>query len=197
MADAAMPDKDSVQRHRGARGSRAVAELFDRPPAKDQLLAAGEPLFHVGDKVVRVALVREGMVHLLRYTSMGSRVILQAAGPGEVVSEASAYTAAYHCGAQAVGPTRLSFLPVAVFRAALIEDPRLAEAWAVHLAEAVQSARARAEIRTLRTVTERVDAWLGEYGALPEKGHQQDLAAELGVTREALYRELARRRGDN
>lgn len=70
----------------------------------------------------------------------------------------------------------------------------LAEAWAAHLARSVQAARLRAEIRTLRKVSERVDAWLGEGRALPDKGHWQDLAAELGVTREALYRELARRR---
>lgn len=183
--------------HPRAHLSPALAELFDREPAKHLRLAAGEPLFHVGDKVVQIALVREGMVHLARHTRAGTRVILQAAGPGEVVSEASAYSAAYHCGAQSVGATRLSLLPVSAFRAALAHDQALAEAWATYLARAVQSARARAEIRTLRTVTERVDAWLGEYGVLPDKGHWQDLASELGVTREALYRELARRRDDS
>lgn len=70
----------------------------------------------------------------------------------------------------------------------------LADAWSAHLARSVQVARMRAEIRNLRTVAERVDAWQGEGRALPEKGRWQDLAAELGVTREALYRELARRR---
>jgi CRP-like cAMP-binding protein len=52
----------------------------------------------------------------------------------------------------------------------------------------------RAEIRTLRTVAERLDAWLGEGNVLPDKGRHQDVAAELGVSREAFYRELARRR---
>jgi CRP-like cAMP-binding protein len=63
-----------------------------------------------------------------------------------------------------------------------------------HLANAVQEARLRAEIRSLRTTAERLDAWLGEGRALPVKGQWQDLAGELGVTREALYRELAKRR---
>jgi hypothetical protein len=43
-------------------------------------------------------------------------------------------------------------------------------------------------------VAERLDAWLGGERALQEKGTWQDLAAELGVSREALYRELAKRR---
>jgi hypothetical protein len=43
-------------------------------------------------------------------------------------------------------------------------------------------------------VAERLDAWLGAEGGLPDRGRWQELAEELGVTREALYRELARRR---
>lgn len=88
----------------------------------------------------------------------------------------------------------VSLLPVRVFRPALRDSPELAESWSKHLARSVQSARMRAEIRTLRTVTERLDAWLGEGHVLPEKGHQQGVAAELGVSREALYRDLARQR---
>lgn len=36
--------------------------------------------------------------------------------------------------------------------------------------------------------------FLSALAALPDRGRWQDVAAELGVTREALYRELARRR---
>ena len=45
-----------------------------------------------------------------------------------------------------------------------------------------------------RVLADRLDAWLAEGHAFPERGRQQELAAELGVTREALYREMARRR---
>lgn len=81
-----------------------------------------------------------------------------------------------------------------VFRVRLKADPGLAELWAKNLAGAVQGARLRAEIRSLPKVAERLDAWLGEGNSLPEKGRWQELAAEIGVTREALYRELSRRR---
>lgn len=166
------------------------------------LFAAGEPrriaggawLFHGGDPVNAMHLVVEGVVALTRVTGAGASVILQRAEAGQVLAEASAYARAYHCDAQAVTAAVLRSVPVAAFRARLAAEPALAERWAAHLAHAVQAARLRAEIRTLRRVAERLDAWLGEGRALPEKGAWQDLAAELGVSREALYRELARRR---
>ena len=78
--------------------------------------------------------------------------------------------------------------------AALAADRDLAEAWCATLARGVQAARVKAEIRSLPRVADRLDAWLLEGNTLPQKGRWQDVAAELGVTREALYRELARRR---
>jgi CRP-like cAMP-binding protein len=168
--------------------------LFFLPLTTERRLQPGEPLFFAGDPVTQLALITEGRVHLLRRTVEGASVILQAAGPGDVLAEASCYSASYHCGAEAAQPSTVRLLPVSTFRAALRDDPDLAEVWAAYLAGSVQAARLCAEIRTLRKVSERVDAWLGEGRALPEKGQWQDLAAELGVTREALYRELARRR---
>ena len=168
--------------------------LFSLPLATERRLQLGEALFFAGDPVLQMALITEGRVRLLRRTVEGVDVILQSAGPGDVLAEASAYSAVYHCGAEAAEQSIVRLLPVEAFRKALRYDPTLTEAWAAHLARSVQAARLRAEIRTLRKVSERVDAWLGEGRALPDKGHWQDLAAELGVTREALYRELARRR---
>lgn len=168
--------------------------LFALAQATERHLQPGEALFFAGDPVRQLALITEGRVHLLRCTAEGASVILQAAGPGDVLAEASCYSARYHCGAEAALPSIVRLLPIGTFRKALRDDPGLAESWAAYLARSVQAARLRAEIRTLRKVSERVDAWLGEGRALPEKGQWQDLAAELGVTREALYRELARRR---
>lgn len=151
-------------------------------------------LFHGGDAVRFMYLVADGSVSLLRATGAGAPVMLQRAGPLQVLAEASAYSPVYHCDARAVTAAVLRVIPVARFRERLAQKPLLGEVWATHLAHAVQGARMRAEIRTLRTVAERLDAWLGEGRSLPEKGKRQDLAAELGVSREALYRELAKRR---
>lgn len=168
--------------------------LFDPPDATDRHLQPGEALFHAGDATSHTALVRSGLMQLMRWTSAGSTVILQTARSGDVLAEASAYSQVHHCGAVAAQVSLVSLVPIPAFRRRLRADPDIAETWSEHLAKSVQAARMLAELRTLHTVAERVDAWLGQGGKLPAKGAWQDLAAELGVTREALYRELARRR---
>lgn len=162
----------------------------------ERLLEPGTSLFHAGDPVESMALVRTGRIDLVRPTAAGGSVVLQRAGAGDVVSEAAAYSETYHCDALAGIVARVRLISRDLFRARLREDPAVAELWAAQLARSVQAARLRAEVRSLRTVGARLDAWLGARGALPDKGGWHDLAAELGVTPEALYRELARRRAD-
>lgn len=166
--------------------------LFD--DAASRSVEPGALLFHSGDAVRSMFLVAQGTVILTRVTGTGTSITLQRAHPGQVLAEASAYSRTYHCDGRAVTAAILRAVPVARFRARLAKDSNLSEVWASHLAHAVQAARMRAEIRTLCTVAERLDTWLGEGRALPDKGQWQDLAAELGVSREALYRELAKRR---
>lgn len=174
--------------------SASLAQLFDGAPPRG--IEAGAWLFHGGDPVRNMYLVTAGAVELTRVTGAGAALVQQRARPGQVLAEASAYSAAYHCGARAPTAAAVRAVPVARFLERLAEDPRLAETWATHLARAVQGARLQAEIRTLRTVAERLDAWLTDGRTLPERGARQELAAELGVSREALYRELSRRRRD-
>jgi len=167
-------------------------QLFADAGLRD--FAAGETLFRAGDAVVSMILLRSGHAELVRHTGHGLRMILQRAGPGQVLAEASAWSDAYHCDAVACGPCAAAVLPRRVFRMRLKSAPDLADTWAKNLARAVQAARLRAEIRSLPRVADRLSAWLAEGNRLPDKGHWQEVASELGVTREALYRELSRRR---
>ena len=173
----------------------AISMLFQ--DARDTRLAPGETLFVSGQEVTGIYMVRSGQVHLQRHTTQGTRMVLQNAGPGAVVAESSAYSDRYHCDAVAAEESVVSALPKSRFLSALADDPALAASWSALLARSVQAARLRSEIRTLPRVADRLDAWFGEGNGLPEKGRWQELAAELGVTREALYRELARRRTEN
>lgn len=173
--------------------SDPIAALFDPGATRD--LDRNAPLFFTGDPVTEVFLVRAGQVGLRRVSHEGAEMFLQTARPGEVIAEGSVYSERYHCDGVAMRPSRVAVLPRDRFRDRLRQDPRLMELWSARLAHAVQAARLRAEIRGLRTVSERLDAWLGLQGGLPPRGRWQEVAAELGVSREALYRELGRRRG--
>lgn len=169
-----------------------ISMLFQE--ARESGLAVGETLFLSGQEVTGIYMVRSGRVHLQRHTTLGAHMVLQNAGPGAVIAEASAYSSRYHCDAVAAEESVVACLPKKRFLSALADEPALAESWSALLARSVQAARLRSEIRSLPKVTDRLDAWLGEGYSLPERGHWQEVAAELGVTREALYRELAPRR---
>jgi CRP-like cAMP-binding protein len=157
-------------------------------------LSAGSVLFRSAAPVTEMFMVRTGEVHLCRHSLHGAKMVLQRALPGMVLAEASAYSDSYHCDAPAAADSLLLAVPRPAFLAALAEDRQLSTLWAARLARGVQAARLRSEIRSLPRVAERLDAWLEEGNRLPEKGQWQDVASELGVSREALYRELARRR---
>lgn len=166
--------------------------LFDHGEPME--MNAGAYLFHAGDPVRFVHLVEKGGVHLERTQISGQVMCFQRARPGDILAEASIYAAAYHCDAKIVEPARLRKLRVAHLMETLAADPETSIAWAAHLARTVQTTRLLAEIRGLKTVRQRLDAWIDHNGALPAKGHWQSLAQELAVTPEALYREIAQRR---
>lgn len=170
----------------------SISMLFQ--DARDTGLSLGETLFVAGGEVTGIYMVRSGRVHLQRYTTHGAQLVLQNAGPGGVIAEASAYSSRYHCDALAAEESVVASLSKERFLSELADSPELAQSWSALLARSVQAARLRAEIRSLPRVADRLDAWFGEGNALPEKGRLQEVAAELGITREALYRELSRRR---
>jgi CRP/FNR family transcriptional regulator, dissimilatory nitrate respiration regulator len=172
--------------------SDQLEPLFADAPMR--AFAAGDPVFHAGARVEAMFFIRNGRADLVRHTGDGVRMILHRAGPGQILGEASAWSDVYHCDAVAAGPCDVAVLARGAFRARLTTDAALAELWARSLARAVQAARLRAEIRSLPKVADRLDAWRGEGNTLPGKGRWQEVAAELGVTRESLYRELSRRR---
>lgn len=172
--------------------SQPFSSLFDG--GRTITLEPGQTLFRMGDPVRSVFLITEGRVDLVRHTGCGLRLVLKRASPGEVVAEASLDSETYHCDGQARRGSTVRAIPVAAFNRRLDRAPELARAWAAQLAHALQAARMQAEIRSLRTVADRLDAWLDIHPGLPRRGEIQDLAQVLGVSREALYRELARRR---
>jgi CRP-like cAMP-binding protein len=112
-----------------------------------------------------------------------------------VLAEASLFSSRYHCTAVAEGAARVARIGRRRIEVLQREDPGWLIEWTALLATEVQRARARAEILSHRTVAQRLDAWQALHSAeFPPKGRWLGLAAEIGTTPEALYRELARRR---
>lgn len=174
--------------------SPSLFALLDNLPGRLCEFAAGEQVFHFGDPIRNIHAVRSGVIHLIRHQDNGSILVLQRAGPASILAEASIYSNQYHCDARAETAALTWAIPRATLRTRLQQDPELAVVWARHLAREVQQARLQAEILFLKTVAARLDAWIAWHGTLPAKGHWSVVAQQIGVSPEALYRELARRR---
>lgn len=170
-------------------------ELFDRLMSvshRQRRVLRGEPLFYAGDHVRRLLAVTSGEVHLTRTLPDGSPLILQRAHAPAVLAEASLYSERYHCDAFARTEAQLLEFDAAELRSHLAADTQLATAWTKTLARQVQSARQLSEILRLKTVRERLDAWLlANDGAAPPTW--KSVADEIGVSPAALYREISRR----
>jgi CRP/FNR family transcriptional regulator, dissimilatory nitrate respiration regulator len=156
-------------------------------------LAAGELLFRQGDPAVY--RLESGRLRLVRRTVDDHLVILHTARGGEFFTEAALFAETYHCDAVAAAPSRVRVYPKAKVIEALRIDPVLAKAFMARLARQLQELRARMELRNIRSAKERVLQYLrlraGRGRSVALEGQLQDIAAEIGMTREALYRTLA------
>jgi CRP-like cAMP-binding protein len=169
----------------------ALSSLPSRPVS----VAAGETLFHTGDAVRFLYLVRSGCIHLTRFDAEGGAAVMQRATDGTALAESSMFSDVYHCDAVAVADSELLRIARADLRRAARDDPGLMEAIARHLAREVQRTRIRVEVLAKKTVRERLDAWLAlGDGRWPERGTMAAVAQDIGVSPEAFYREMQRRR---
>jgi len=170
-------------------------DVLGRLVHRELQLQDGQVLFRTREPVRFIYVVRSGCIRLERMQASGDPLVLQRATAGQLAAEASVFASNYHCDAVAIGSTIVGRIHKADVQKLQQEDPEWLRGFAAHLASEVQRTRARAQLLSLRRVDARLDAWLTlNGGTLPERGRWHDLAAELAVTPEALYRELSRRR---
>jgi CRP-like cAMP-binding protein len=159
-------------------------------------LDAGEALFRQGDRTFAIFEVERGRLRLIRNTLAGHPAVLHTARPGELLAEAALFAPAYQCDAIAAAEARVRAFPKRELLAAFRADPALAERFMAVLAHQIHSLRARLEERNIRSARERVLHHVALHAGadgrtMPLEGTLMDVAAEIGLTPEALYRTLA------
>ena len=180
---------------RAAFPAPAASPAALRKHLSEQSLAAGTHLFHQGDPTNAVYAVASGTVRLERHTADGHTIIIHRARAGESLAEAALFAATYHCDAIAEAPARVIVYPKDAMLALLKADTAIAESLTAALARQVQGLRARLELRNLRPAQARVFAYLellaDDDGNIVLDRPLKELAGEIGLTHEALYRALA------
>jgi CRP/FNR family transcriptional regulator, dissimilatory nitrate respiration regulator len=167
-----------------------------RAAAIDRKLEAGEALFRLDDKTIGLCEVITGRVRLARVDRSGHEVVLHVAGAGETLAEASLFSPRYHCDAIASTNATVRVYPKREVLAAFERDPKAMRAFSAALAHQVMDLRTRIEQRNIRSARERVRHFLSLNAKADGRvfelgGTLKELAAELGLTQEALYRTLA------
>lgn len=170
---------------------QALADL-----CTERLHAVGETAFRAGSAARHVHFLATGRVTLSRFGAQGEPVAIHAAQAGEFFAEASLHSDRYHCTAVVTQPARVVSIPSDQLRALLRRDPDFAMQWLAIVSRQLRQARSRVERLCLKGAAERVRHLLLTEGAGPLcrytlRGSVKDLAVELGLTHEALYRTLA------
>ncbi len=160
----------------------------------ERIFEPNQFLFHRVDPVKFMFMIVSGSAHLIRRSANGNALILQRATTGSILAEASLFSTDYHCDAVAASKTVARIMSKPAMQQLFYKDRDFAKAWSTHLAAEVRHARLRAEILSFKTVSEKLDAWIAERGHTPEKGNWRPVAQEIGVSPEALYREMAKRK---
>jgi CRP/FNR family transcriptional regulator, dissimilatory nitrate respiration regulator len=167
-----------------------------RARSVERRLKAGEVLFRQGKRTAGLYQIVKGKVRLVRVDRAGREVVLYVGGPGDTIAEASLFAAAYHCDAIASTDAVVRLYPKAAVLLVFQRDAKSMQAFMAMLAHQVMTLRTRLELRNIHSARDRVHHFLAVNaesggGAVTLTGTLKDLAAELGLSHEALYRTLA------
>ncbi len=175
-------------------GSTSLPLLAGLSP-QPRVVVAGTTLFRQGDRTVGIFILLSGALRLQRVTPDGGAVTLHQVRPGEMFAEASLFAAHYHCDAIAASDSVAGFYPKTSLETQLRRDPEALWNFSAELAHRLQGMRQRYELKQIRSAPQRVLQFLrlrcDAEGCFCPQGALKDIAAELGLTHEALYRALA------
>jgi CRP-like cAMP-binding protein len=172
-----------------------------RGAAIERRLASGQMLFSQGEPTLGLYQVVSGKVRHARLDADGREIVISVAHPGETLAEASLFVPVYSCHATAVTKAVVRLYKREPLLAAFDRDPSVARAFMKVLARQIIELRTRLEWRSIRSARGRVRHYLAAQARSQGAGSDartvvlpstvKDLAAELGLTHEALYRTLS------
>lgn len=147
-----------------------------------------------GDQPHWMFFVSAGEVVLERHGVDGQHACLQRCQSG-FVGEASLTSSRYHCYGRTTWDTQVTKVPIKALRQALKTDAAFAERWIAMLSREVRQLRLQNERLSLPKVQDRLLHLIeteGTDGRYVLTCSIKDLAKQLAVTHEALYRTIAR-----
>ncbi|ALO46867.1 Crp/Fnr family transcriptional regulator [Pseudohongiella spirulinae] len=173
-----------------------IAEL-PRRAVSHKSVTRGTFLFRQQQPAKAIFAVETGRVRLFRDLPDGSSVTLHVAGENEAFAEASLFASHYHCHALAELDSTVISLDAEELLQVMSERSDLHLAFSRLLAAQVREMRAMLSLRDIRSADDRLLAWLRLRARTDDLTIEIDrpwttISEELGLTKEAVYRSLAR-----
>jgi CRP-like cAMP-binding protein len=172
-----------------------------RASATERAIKPGQALFRTGQRTLGLLEIVSGRIRLVRVDRSGREALLYTAASGDTIAEASLFSPTYHCDAIATTKAVVRLYPKAAILAEFRRRPDSAQAFMARLARQVMGLRTRVEGRSIRSARDRIRHFLVVNAGADKRtvvlsGTLKELAADLGLTHEALYRTLARMDAD-
>lgn len=172
-----------------------------RASAVERTVKAGQTLFRTGARTAGLYEIVKGKVRLLRWDRSGREAVLQVAASGDTLAEASLFSSTYHCDAIVTTAGIVRLYPKVILLDELRRNPKAAQAFMAMLAHQVMALRTRLEQRNIHSARDRVRHYLAANAdlngrAVTLSGTLKEVAAELGLSHEVLYRTLAEMSAD-
>ncbi len=168
-----------------------------RAAGTERALKRGQTLFRAGQRTVGLYQIASGRVRLVRLDRSGREVVLHNARAGDTIAEASLFSPTYHCEAIATTAARVRLYPKAAILAEFARNPDAAQPFMAQLGHKIMALRTLLERHSIRSARDRIRHYLAVNAGADGRtvvlqGTLKELAADLDLTHEALYRTLAR-----
>lgn len=165
-----------------------------------QTLRKGNYLFRAGQRCSDVFVVQTGTIRLARAQLDGMSAVMQVAHAGQWLAESSLFAERYHCDAIAESDAVVWRMKKRDVLEKVRRDPERALRVAQQLASHLRELRTLHELLRVRRAPDRLLAWLRVRAGTSSRELTLDrtwssVADELALSREALYRALARLKG--
>lgn len=172
-----------------------------RTASVERTLNAGQTLFRRGSRAAGVYEVVSGTIRLVRPSPGGGEAVLFVATVGDTLAEASLFSAIYQCDAIASTKVTVRLHPKVTVLAEFRRHPKVEQAFMSMLAQQIMNLRIKLQRRDIRSARDRVRHYLA-LNVRPDgrtvvlATTLKDVARDLGLAHEALYRTLSKMASD-
>jgi CRP-like cAMP-binding protein len=159
-------------------------------------LAPSQVLYRQGDRARAIFVLETGQMRIVRRNSKGKTILMRVVTTGESFGTAALFSEIYGNEAIAEVPSQIHVYPKQALWETLQQRPDLAESFMGSLAKQINTLEDRLELRSISSARERIIRYLSTHSQFGKTVVNfdtplKDIANDLGLSREVLYRTLS------